>query len=110
MRLIRYAGYDFVFIDMEHTAYSFETVSDMCEMARAVGLIPVIRPWAADGELGNHIMDLGAMGLMQFGVTKRRQIEQFLDYMRYPPEGSRGQGFRNVFDYQASAGVESNKF
>ena len=52
MRLIAGAGYDFVFIDMEHSSFSFETINDMCDMARSVGLVPVVRPYSHDPATG----------------------------------------------------------
>ena len=46
--LVGKAGFDFVFIDMEHGPYSLETVSDLIRGARSVGCAPIIRVAAAD--------------------------------------------------------------
>ncbi|MFZ2032669.1 MAG: aldolase/citrate lyase family protein [Candidatus Dormiibacterota bacterium] len=88
--LIADAGYDFVSIDMQHSSLSMETVADMCEMARGMGLTSVVRPYSRDGELGNRIQSLGARGLMHPDVHKRSEVEQLLGWMRYPPDGTRG--------------------
>ena len=37
------AGYDFVFIDMEHGNYSMETIGDLIRGCKSVGVAPVIR-------------------------------------------------------------------
>ncbi len=37
------AGYDFVFIDMEHGAHDMETVADMIKVCRGVGITPFVR-------------------------------------------------------------------
>ena len=37
------AGYDFVFIDMEHGNYSMETVADLIRGAKSVGIATIIR-------------------------------------------------------------------
>jgi 2-keto-3-deoxy-L-rhamnonate aldolase RhmA len=37
------AGYDFVFIDMEHGNYSMENVADLIRGAKSEGIAPVIR-------------------------------------------------------------------
>jgi len=89
MRMIRAAGYDFVTIDMEHSSFSLETISDMCELAHAIGLVPVIRPDSHSRFLGNRLQDLGALGLMQFDIRTRSEVDEILDWMRYPPDGSR---------------------
>ena len=44
INMIATAGFDFVFIDMEHASFSFETLNDMCEVARAAGIVPVVKP------------------------------------------------------------------
>src|ERR1700730_9657897 len=87
MRVIAAAGYDFVVIDMEPSAFSMETVGDMCQMARASNLVPLVRPDSPSASLGNRIQDLGAMGLMHFDVKSRAEVDTFLRWMRYPPDG-----------------------
>ena len=37
------AGFDFVFIDMEHSAFGIETVADMIRAARAHDITPIVR-------------------------------------------------------------------
>ena len=110
MRLIAGAGYDFVFIDMEHSSFSFETINDMCDMARGVGLVPVVRPYSHDPALGNRILDIGAMGLMYFDVERREQVDAFLHAMHFPPTGARQNSRGAAFDYQPIRGAESYRF
>jgi 2-keto-3-deoxy-L-rhamnonate aldolase RhmA len=110
MRIIAAAGYDFVFIDMEHSSFSFETLNDMCDMARSVGLVPIVRPYSHDGALGNRILDIGAMGLMYFDVESRQQVDGFLRSMRFPPAGTRQNSRGSAFDFQAATGREAYQF
>ena len=42
-KLYALAGFDFVFIDMEHSAFGLETVADMIATARAAGIVPIVR-------------------------------------------------------------------
>jgi 2-keto-3-deoxy-L-rhamnonate aldolase RhmA len=110
MRLIAGAGYDFVFIDMEHSSFSFETINDMCDMARSVGLAPIVRPYSHDPALGNRILDIGAMGLMYFDVDSREQVDGFVRAMRFPPAGARQNSRGSAFDYLPIRGRESYRF
>lgn len=110
MRIIAGAGYDFVFIDMEHSSFSFETVHDMCDMARGVGLVPIVRPYSHDPTLGNRILDVGAMGLMYFDVERREQVDAFVQSMHFPPAGTRQNSRGASFDYQPIRGPESYRF
>ncbi len=90
VRLIAAAGFDMVFIDMEHSSFDWQTVGDMCEMARAEGITPVVRPYDRSGPVVNRVQDLGAMGLVFHDVTSRAEVDALLAIVRYPPEGHRG--------------------
>jgi 2-keto-3-deoxy-L-rhamnonate aldolase RhmA len=101
IRLIAAAGFDLVFIDMEHTSMSIETVGDLCDMARASGVTPVVRPYALTATLGNRLQDIGATGLMFPDIVSRKEVEEILSWMYYPPLGSRGHTDLNAAqDYQ----------
>jgi 2-keto-3-deoxy-L-rhamnonate aldolase RhmA len=111
VRIIASAGYDFVFIDMEHSSFSIETVADMCEMARVLGVTPIVRPHQPDRGVGERLLDSGAMGLMHPNVTRREQVDQFLEWMQFPPIGTRGQaGGGSVVDYESVSMKTANEF
>ena len=84
------AGYDFVFIDMEHSTYGLQPVADMIKVARLAGLVPLVRVTDLAYNLIAPVLDAGAMGLMLPRVETRRQVEQLVSYMKYPPLGVRG--------------------
>lgn len=111
MRWIASAGFDFVFIDTEHSDFSWETVGTMCDMARASRLVPIVRPYDLDGPLANRFQDIGAMGLMYHDVTSREQVERILRWMRYPPRGTRGSSSHGAaMDYVVGPGAEIKQF
>ena len=104
VRMIAAAGFDLVLLDLEHSSFSPETIADMCEMARAAGLVPVVRPHLTCADLAHRLQDLGAMGLMFPGVSSRAQVEEFRRWMRFPPAGTRGHTDTNAGqDYVAVA-------
>jgi len=111
MRWIASAGFDFAFIDAEHSDFSLETIGTMCEMARACGVVPIVRPPEASGPLANRIQDIGAMGLMFHDVTSRDQVDELLRWTRYPPEGVRGSTSHGpAMDYVVAPGAELKRF
>jgi 2-keto-3-deoxy-L-rhamnonate aldolase RhmA len=111
MRWIASAGFDFVFLDTEHSDFSWETIGTMCELARASGLVPIVRPHELNGHLANRIQDVGAMGLMYHDVTSRAQVEEILHWTRYPPAGVRGSTAQGpAMDYVAGRGDEIKRF
>jgi len=102
VRMIAAAGFDFVCIDMQHSGFSLETVGDMCDMARAAGLIPLVRVATLDGPSLNRIQDLGAMGLILPDIRDAAQIEDILPWLRYPPAGRRSATSSSAHtDYEA---------
>jgi 4-hydroxy-2-oxoheptanedioate aldolase len=59
--LFAQAGFDFFFIDMEHSCFSLETVSDMIVAARAANLPAIVRPSTRTShEYLSRPLDIGA--------------------------------------------------
>jgi 2-keto-3-deoxy-L-rhamnonate aldolase RhmA len=84
------AGFDFVFIDMEHGAYDIQTVADIIKVARLSGLVPLVRVPDALYHLIARVLDAGAMGVMVPRVETRETVERAVAALRYPPLGERG--------------------
>jgi 2-keto-3-deoxy-L-rhamnonate aldolase RhmA len=109
--MVAAAGYDFVFIDAEHSSLTWEVVGDMCEMARAAGLAPIVRPYGNDGSVASRFLDIGALGLMFHDVVRRSEIEALRDAVLYAPEGHRGVTTRSSpTDYRDGNGRALQKF
>jgi len=89
-QMIATAGFDFMYIDMEHSCLSIETVGDLCFAALATGLVPIVRPSGKDPHLLTRPLDNGAMGLLIPHVDTREEIEGVLKAIRFPPLGERG--------------------
>ncbi len=88
--LFAHAGFDFMFIDMEHGAYSIETVADIIKVARLADIVPLVRVPDGVYHLIARVLDAGAMGVMVPRVETREQVEQAVAALRYPPVGERG--------------------
>ncbi|MGQ9509213.1 MAG: HpcH/HpaI aldolase family protein [Thermodesulfobacteriota bacterium] len=86
------AGYDFIFIDMEHGAYNMETVADLIRGAKSVGIAPLIRVPNREKFFISRVLDAGAEGIMVPMVSTREEAEEIVRYSKYPPLGKRGFG------------------
>jgi 2'-5' RNA ligase len=75
MRMLKTSGFDFVYIDMEHSCLSMETVGDLCYAALSVDLVPIVRPSAKDAPYLSRPLDNGAMGLLIPHVDTREEAE-----------------------------------
>lgn len=89
-QMLATAGFDFMYIDMEHSCLSIETVGDLCYAALAAGLCPIVRPPAKDPHLLSRPLDSGAMGLLIPHVDTREEAEAVVKAIKFPPVGERG--------------------
>ena len=89
-RLYAAAGFDFVFIDMEHSAFGLETVADMIAMARIAGIVPIVRVPQAEYAFVARVLDQGAQGIIVPRVNDPQTVRDIVSWMRYPPAGIRG--------------------
>jgi 2-keto-3-deoxy-L-rhamnonate aldolase RhmA len=90
VRMAAQAGLDYVCIDLQHSSFGWETVADMCELARAAGVGAIVRPHVLDAGTLNRVQDLGAHGVMLPCIEDRATLERCLEWLRYPPRGERG--------------------
>lgn len=90
IRMAAAAGIDYVFVDMQHSSLDWETVADLCEMARATGIPALVRPNGLDVVLVGKALDVGASGIVAADVRDRPTIDNLHAWSRYPPVGVRG--------------------
>jgi 2-dehydro-3-deoxyglucarate aldolase/4-hydroxy-2-oxoheptanedioate aldolase len=86
------AGFDYVFIDMEHGSFDLETVQDMIKVAVDNGITPIVRVCELLYSLVCRLLDAGAQGIILPRVEDPKVLEQALGWMRFPPVGTRGYG------------------
>ena len=102
--MLAHAGYDFVFIDMEHGVYDLGVVAEMIRVARLTGLTPLVRIPDLAYDLVARTLDAGAMGIMLPRVETVEQAQTLVRYAKYPPEGVRGAAAgRGHTDYRGAA-------
>ena len=83
------AGFDAVYVDLEHTATSLETTSLLCTGAIAAGITPLVRVPSHDHHHLTRSLDVGAMGVIVPHVESRDEAEAIADACRFPPRGHR---------------------
>jgi 4-hydroxy-2-oxoheptanedioate aldolase len=89
--LFAQAGFDFFFIDMEHSCFSFETVSDMILAARAANIPAIVRPSTRTShEYLSRPLDIGAAGLLVPQIQSADDVKKIVEWCRYQPLGERG--------------------
>lgn len=92
MSLLARAGFDWLWIDMEHGPIGIETAQLMIDATKGTPTVPLARiPWNHHW-LAKPVLDAGAMGVVTPTVNTRAEAIAAVAALRYPPEGNRGFG------------------
>ena len=86
------AGFDWLFIDAEHSPNGPASVLDQLQAVRGYPVVPVVRPPANDPVLIKQYLDVGAQTLIIPMVHTAEEAEAAVAAVRYPPLGIRGVG------------------
>jgi len=85
-------GYDWLFIDTEHGAFTVQEASQMCYAAIPLGITPIVRVCADALDEGTRALDNGAMGIVVPHVDTGAQARRVAQAFRFPPLGMRSWG------------------
>ena len=102
------SGYDFLWIEMQHSPLSYQEVARMIWACRDAPAIPFMRvPDATAGDI-QKATDIGVLGIIIPLVDTTEKISAAVQYAKYPPIGVRSQGngqYRALWgdDYRDSA-------
>lgn len=85
-------GYDFLWIDTEHTALDYGVLQNHLIAAKAAGVPSIVRiPWN-DPILAKRVLEQGPDGILFPMVNTPEELDQAMKSTLYPPEGFRGFG------------------
>jgi 2-keto-3-deoxy-L-rhamnonate aldolase RhmA len=87
-RLAATAGFDSLYVDLEHSSLSLETTSQICIAALEAGIAPFVR--VPQLELIQRVLDGGALGIIVPDVRTPAQAREAVRCAKYPPLGERG--------------------
>ena len=81
---------DFVVFDLEHRPHDYETIHDLCQVARLTGIAPIVGPEEISGFAISHVLDMGASGILVPHVETANDVKTAIQAVSYPPIGKRG--------------------
>ena len=86
------SGYDFLWIEMQHSPLTYGDVAKMIWACRGSAAVPFIRvPDATESEI-QKATDIGALGIIVPTVDTVEKAEAAVKWAKYPPVGRRSQG------------------
>lgn len=85
-------GYDFLFIDMQHSGISIETAIEISLTAMPAGVAPFIRVGSVYDQQTPRLLDAGAMGIIFPSVASADEARRAVDACKFAPIGRRSVG------------------
>ena len=93
------SDFDWIVIDMEHSAISFETAQNLIGVIESGDKAPLVRVGENDPYIIKRVMDAGAHGVVVPMVNSREDAVRAVHAVRYPPVGKRGVGLYRAQKY-----------
>ena len=93
------AGFDWLCIDLEHTATTIAQAADMIRIGDLAGTPMFARLSGHDASQIKRLLDAGASGIIAPMVNTADEAEAIVDASFYPPRGSRGVGLARAQGY-----------
>ncbi|KAF3067415.1 2-keto-3-deoxy-L-rhamnonate aldolase [Daldinia childiae] len=88
--LAKAAGYDSVFIDLEHSVLTLEDMGRLCSTSLLSGITPFVRvPRECGRGFVQRVLDGGAMGIVFPHISTVEEAQLAVSMTKYPPRGQR---------------------
>ena len=88
-RAMKTAGFDWLFIDMEHNTMSLDDACNISVAAQAEGIAPIVRVPGTEHHHATRALDGGAQGIIVPHVDGVETARQMVQNVRYAPLGKR---------------------
>ena len=92
-------GFDWLVIDMEHSAIDLSQTQNLARIIAAAGCTPLVRVPENDPVIIKRVMDTGAHGVIVPMVNTKAEAQRAVGAVYYPPRGSRGVGLARAQGY-----------
>lgn len=88
-RIAKTAGFDSIYVDMEHSSISLDATAQICLAALEMDLAALVRVPANQPEWISRVLDAGAMGIIAPHVSTAGQAREIVKHARFAPLGER---------------------
>lgn len=83
------AGFDSLYVDLEHNALSIGDCSRICMAALQASVTPMVRVPNHEADYISRVLDMGALGIIAPHVSSAEDARKVVRYAKYPPLGAR---------------------
>lgn len=93
------AGFDWLTIDMEHSAIELTEAQNLIAHIQANGMEALVRVGKNEEVIIKRVLDAGANGVIVPMVNSKEDALQAVNHVKYPPKGKRGVGLARAQKY-----------
>lgn len=97
--MMGYFDYDYLWIDMEHSAITIDMCYQQLVAAKSVGKAAIVRVPQNDLTYTKKVLEMGPDGIIFPMVRNAEEALELLSYTLYPPYGNRGCGPQRAVRY-----------
>ena len=91
-RIAATAGFETLYVDIEHNTLDIDTVCQICQAALAADVTPLVRVPELSAGLIGRLLDGGALGVIAPHVRSAGDAARVVRAAKFPPLGERGAG------------------
>ena len=109
-KAMKTCGYDWLFIDMEHSSLNLDTAAQICVAAQSAGVTPIVRVPGFEHHHASRVLDGGAQGIVVPHVDTPDTAARIVRQCRFPPLGRRSVvGGLAQLDFESYSAAESTE-
>src|SRR2546427_2131156 len=87
--IARTAGFDSIYVDVEHSSFSVDTTGQICMASLAVGITPFVRVPSITPDCISRVLDGGALGVIAPHIQSPQDAARVVRAAKFPPLGDR---------------------
>jgi 4-hydroxy-2-oxoheptanedioate aldolase len=109
-RIAKTAGFDMLYIDLEHSPLTIDATGQICMAALDAGIMPAVRVPANTPEYISRVLDAGALGIIAPHVRSADEARAVVRAAKLPPHGERSNtGLSPQLQYRSFPAEETCK-
>ncbi|KAH7151733.1 Pyruvate/Phosphoenolpyruvate kinase-like domain-containing protein [Dactylonectria estremocensis] len=111
-QVAKHAGFDSLFIDLEHAWLTLAEASNLCNVGHLSGITPFVRvPHQCGNGFVQRVLDGGAMGVVFPHIQNADEARAAVGICKYPPQGCRSMtGLMPLFNMRSTTIAEAVDF
>lgn len=98
-QILGYAGFDFIWIDTEHTSIGYEDLNRHLDSVKVTGTPAIVRVSISDPNHTKRVLEMGPDGIIFPMINTAAEAEAAMASCMYPPKGRRGFGPLRAVQY-----------